>query len=51
MSLMEALYLEAYGTQFKDEPIEIQRIWIESWNMAMKAINRQAVLLSQPEIM
>jgi hypothetical protein len=46
MTLLEAMYKEFYGMELKDEPEEVRIIVIETWNMAMQAINRQIILIS-----
>jgi hypothetical protein len=46
MSMLELSYKEWFGVEFSEEPAEIRHLVGEIWNMALQAMNRQAILLS-----
>lgn len=44
--MLELCWKQEFGTEFSEEQEEIRQLVIVVWNMALQAMNRQAILLS-----
>lgn len=50
MTMLALCWKQEFGTEFSEESEEIRQLVIVVWNMALQAMNRQAILLTYNEV-